>query len=272
MEITPEIHRGGEDGPVPGGPDSVARMRPWLPGEPATDDDLWDRYHTDDRPAPSGRPWLMMNMVASLDGATAVAGVSGGLGGDGDRAVFGVIRAVPDVIVVAAGTVRAEDYGPPVTGQEVGARRQARGQAAVPELAVVTRSASLDPTSRLFAGGHRPMVITTDDAPADHLAVLEPVADIVRAGTGDVDPHEALARLADRGHRVALLEGGPTLNGQFVAAGLVDELCLSIAPSLVAGTSKRVSVGPEATAATGLRLVHVLEHDDALFVRYRRAT
>jgi riboflavin biosynthesis pyrimidine reductase len=212
----------------------------------------------------------MLNMVTSLDGATALAGVSGGLGGDGDRAVFAVIRAVPDVIVVAAGTARAENYGSPTLDEAHRARRRARGQAPVPELAVVTRSLDLDPDSRLFAEGHRPLVLTVDDAPPDRRAALDPVAELVEVGHGDVDLPAAMAVLADRGHDVALLEGGPALNGQFVAAELVDELCLSIAPVLVGGASKRLAVGPEHSSPEGMALAHVLTHDDALFVRYRR--
>ena len=95
-------------------------------GPAVTDDDLWSRYDTNDRTPPAGRPWVLMNMVASLDGATALAGVSGGLGGEGDRTVFGLVRSLPDVIVVAAGTVRAENYGPPQVGPEGAARRRRR--------------------------------------------------------------------------------------------------------------------------------------------------
>ncbi|MGI9601890.1 MAG: pyrimidine reductase family protein [Acidimicrobiales bacterium] len=247
-------------------------MRRFEPAAAASDQDLLSLYDADDRPAPAGRPWVMLNMVASLDGATAVDGVSGGLGGTADRQVFGVIRTVPDVIVVAAGTVRAEDYGPPVARPEAVDRRQARGQAPVPVVAVVTGSASLDGSSRLFADHHRPLIITTDDAPADRVAALAPVADIVTAGTTTVDPTAALQVLAARGHQVVLLEGGPTLNGQFVAQGLVDELCLTVAPMLVAGSSKRVAVGGDVAEPLGLTLTHVLEHDNTLLLRYRRPT
>ena len=66
-----------------------------------------------DLPDVAGRPGVRLNMIASVDGATAVDGVSGGLGGPADRRVFGVLRSLADVVLVAAGTVRAEGYGPP---------------------------------------------------------------------------------------------------------------------------------------------------------------
>ena len=141
----------------------------------------------------------------------------------------------------------------------------------MPELAVVTRSLDLDPGGRLFSDGHRPLVLTTDDAPPERMAALAAVAELVTVGHGDVDLAAAMGVLADRGHGVALLEGGPALNGQFVAADLIDELCLSIAPVLASGSSKRLAVGTELVRPDELALAHVLTHDDALFVRYRRA-
>jgi len=272
VDFAPIVHRGGENTPPATAAGSVASMRRLVTTDELTDEDLLGAYETHDRTPHPDRPWVLMNMVASLDGATAVEGTSGALGGAGDRRVFGVVRTVPDVIVVAAGTVRAEDYGPPRLGPAAMARRTARGQSPVPQLAVITRSAAIDPGSRLFGDGHRPIVITTEDAPTDAVSALATVADIERAGVGDVDLGAAMAMLARRGHLVALLEGGPSLNGQFVADGLVDELCLSVAPVLVAGASKRVAEGPAAAEGLGLALVHVLEHDDALFLRYARVT
>lgn len=246
------------------------RLHAFQAGADLDDDDLRALYDAGDRPAPHGRPWVLVNMVASLDGATAVDGRSGALGGDGDRRVFSILRTVPDVVVVAAGTARAENYGPPSLDDAARDRRRARGQQPDPVLAVITRSLDLDPESRLFADGHRPLVITVADAPEDRRAALGEVADLVTAGRGDVDLDAALAALAARGHTIALLEGGPTLNGQFVAADRVDELCLTVAPALVAGASKRVAVGPVTDPPLGLSMVHVLEHENTLLLRYRR--
>ncbi len=84
-------------------------------------------YPFDHRPRPAGRPWLMVNMVASVDGAIAIDGVSGGLGGDGDSMAFRAIRASCDWIVAAAGTIRAERYRIPRATEETAAARIAAG-------------------------------------------------------------------------------------------------------------------------------------------------
>lgn len=222
------------------------------------------------RPAPGDRPWVLLNMVASVDGATALDGVSGGLGGPADKAVFAAIRAVVDVIVVAAGTARAERYGPPRTSPANQAARLARGQQAYPRLALVTGSLDLDPASSMFTEAPEPpLVFTTDDAPAERRARLEPVAEVVSLGAGRVRPEDLLAHLADRGVGVVGLEGGPSLNGQFLEAGAVDEVNLSLAPMVVAGSSARVAHA-EHEAARSLRLAHVWEAEDLLFCRYVR--
>lgn len=223
-----------------------------------------------DRPAPPDRPWLLVNMIASIDGATAVDGVSGGLGGPGDKTVFSAIRAIADVILVAAGTARAEAYGPPRTGVDRRAERVARGQAPYPRIALVTRSLDLDPISSLFTEApEAPLIYTTTSAPGDRRAALEPVAELVEAGTDEVDLAAVLADLGARGARVVLAEGGPGLNGQLAAAGLVDELDVTISPLLVGGASARLAHGPGG-APTALALAHLWEDDGLLFARYVR--
>ena len=224
-------------------------------------------------PRPAGRPRVAANMVASVDGATAIAGRSGALGGPADKLVFRAIRATADVILVAAGTVRAETYGPPRTSPEAQAARVARGQAPHPRLAIVSASLDLDAGSSLFTEAPEPpLVLTVDDAPAARLQALASVAEVVRLGPGPVAADAILAALHDAGAEHVVCEGGPTLNGQLVAAGLVDAINLSVSPVLVAGDSLRVAVG-DGAAALGLALAHVWhdEADDLLFLRYVRA-
>lgn len=223
------------------------------------------------RPAPEGRPWLALNMIVSLDGATAVAGRSGGLGGPADRAVFSALRAVSDVILVGAGTLRTEDYGPPRTPPARRAERVARGQGEYPRLAVVSASVDLDPQRPVFADAPEPpLLYTVADAPPDRVAAMGAVCEVVVVGAGRVDPRAVLADLDGRGVRTVLAEGGPKLNGDLVAAGLVDELDLTVAPLLVGGDSDRVAVGPE-VAPRGMALAHLWEADGFLFARYTRA-
>lgn len=227
-------------------------------------------YAGDARPTPTGRPWVLVNMVASVDGATAVDGRSGALGGPVDRAAFTAIRAVPDVILVAAGTARAEGYGPPRTPTDLQRARAARGQTAKPRLALVTRSVELDFAGELFADpASRCLVITPEDAPAERLAAAATVADVVTAGRGGVDLPAALAQLGAAGATVVLAEGGPSLLGQLAAANLVDELCLTLSPTLVAGESARIVHGPDLPGGLDpLHLERVLEQDGVLLLRY----
>src|SRR5947209_4094818 len=207
-----------------------------------------------DLPTVSGRPAVRLNMICSVDGATALGGASGGLGSLADKRVFAVLRSVADVVLVAAGTVRAEHYGP----------------STVP-IAVVTRTAQLDWQSPFFTEAKaRPIVLTVEDAPAENLAHAREVADVVIAGTGGVDFRRALDELATRGARHVLAEGGPTLNGQLALAGVLDELCLTLSPKLAAGDAKRILAGPALPAPTELALKSVCEDDGYLFLRYRR--
>src|SRR5919198_5542311 len=129
-----------------------------------------------DLPVAPGRPVVRMNMIASVDGATTLAGVSGGLGGRADHALFAVLRSLADVVLVAAGTVRAEGYGP----------------STVP-VAVVSRSLRLDWERPFFAAQlARPVVVTVAAAPADARARAAEAADVVVAGEHDVDLAAAL--------------------------------------------------------------------------------
>ena len=206
-------------------------------------------YAADDRAA-SG--WVLVNMITTVDGATAAGGRSGALGGAADKRVFAAIRKVADTILVGAGTVRAENYGAPK-----GAAR----------LAIVTGALDLSPSARLFAEGHRPIVITHGASDPDRRDALAEVAEIRVYGDEHVDLRAAVAELDG----VVLCEGGPSLNGDLIATGLVDEFCLSLAPLLAAGGSSRVAHGPELDGAQGMRLARVLEEDGYLFLRYVRS-
>ena len=222
------------------------------------------------RPAPSERPWVLLNMVASVDGATAVDGVSGGLGGPADKAVFAAIRAVADVIVAAAGIARDEGYGPPRTSAANQAARVARGQTAYPRLPLVTRSLELDPASPMFTEApERPLVFTVEDAPHNRRTALAEVAEVVPVGRDGVDPAALLADLHQRGPRTVLVEGGPSFNAQLGAAALVDEVNLSVSPMLVGGTSARLAQGGH-EHRTPLACAHLWEDDGLLFARYVR--
>lgn len=217
------------------------------PGPPVTVTAA-EAYADPGRQPRDGRPWVLSNFVASVDGATAVEGRSGGLGSAGDKAVFDALRDLADIILVGAGTARTERYGPP--------RRP--GQ----RIAVVTATGDLSGCDRLVQSGAA-IVVTPEDGPDQDAAVT-----VVRAGRGQVDLPAALAELAARGARVVLTEGGPRLHGELVAAGCVDELCVTVAPLVVGGESARLAHGPLAGPAK-LRLEHVLADDEGyLYTRW----
>jgi len=245
-------------------------VRQLLP-EPDPAIDLYARHAAVARPAPPDRPWVLLNMVTSADGATAVDGVSGSLGGEADRVVFSAIRAVADVIVAAAGTVRADGYGPPRTSARRRAERESRGQTPYPRLAVVSRTLELDPAAPLFTEApERTIVFTTAAADPARAAALAEVADVVATGDDpSVAPADVLAHLHGLGARTVLVEGGPGLNGAFLDADLVDELDVTIGPALVGGSSPRLATGA-AEAVRPLRLAHLWEDDGVLLARYVR--
>lgn len=234
--------------------------------------DVYAVYAADARPATRERPWVLCNMVTGLDGATATGEKSGDLGGEGDHAAFHAIRAVADVIVVAAGTVRAENYGPAKARDEVRQARVERGQAPVPRIAVVTRSLSLDPDARLFSepSETRPLIVTVATADQDRFEELERVADVRVAGDDDVDLGQALALVAAECGPVVLVEGGPSLNGQLFDRDLIDEVCLSLAPTVVGGSSAKLSGRDAAESMLDFDLDRVLEQDGTLILRYVR--
>ena len=243
-------------------------MRRLLPA-PAEPVALSDAYPP--LPGRAGRPSMRVNMIASVDGATAVDGVSGGLGGPADRAVFMHLRSVADVVLVGAGTVRAEGYGPPRLPAELREARRRRGQAPLPRLAVVSRSCALDWDAPIFRDtASRPIVVTVERAPAERRAAAARVADVVTAGVEEVDLAAALGALAGMGAGSVLAEGGPRLNGALAAAGLIDELCLTVAPRLAGGESARIVAGPPAPGGgPSLEPAFVGEEDGFLFLRWR---
>ncbi len=224
------------------------------------------------RTRPGGGCWVMANMVGGLDGSAAIGGRVAALSTEPDAALFRLIRALADVVLVGAETVRRERYRSIRLPGEQAAARQAAGRPAAPRLAVVTRSLDLDWSGDAFAGAlaeSRPLVITCQAADARRVQRAREVADVVIAGGDRVDPDLAVRRLAELGHRVVLCEGGPTLLGELVAAGRLDELCLTIAP-LMGGDPLPVAVSPPGAPLRHFALRHVLRDGDTLFLRYER--
>ncbi|CAN5459557.1 pyrimidine reductase family protein [soil metagenome] len=233
-------------------------------GSDLSDDALSALYEREDRSA----AWVRVNFVSSVDGAATVDGLSGGLGGDADHRVFDLLRELCDVLVVGAGTVRGEGYGPMVVPRASVERRVARGLAPHPVFAIVSNRLDLDPASRIFTEAPvRPIVVTTDAAPSDRRHALAAVADLVIAGDSALDPRVLVDSLLERGLSQQHCEGGPSLFGSLLAAGVVDELCLTVSPHLVSGDAGRIVTG-DLAGPRDVALGHVLASGDTLLLRY----
>ncbi|RZU66158.1 riboflavin biosynthesis pyrimidine reductase [Microterricola gilva] len=216
-------------------------------------------------------PRLRVNFVSSLDGAVTLGGRSGALGTPDDQRLMTVLRTLADVIVVGAGTVRAEGYGGLRLPAESVAWRRARGLSDQPPLAVVSASLGLDPAHPFFSEAVvRPLVLTHAAAPAERREALAEVAEVIDCGAASVEPATLVRALTERGMPQQLCEGGPHLFGELLTADLVDELCLSLSPVLVAGGAGRIAQGA-AEAARRMRLLHALPAGDMLLLRYARA-
>jgi riboflavin biosynthesis pyrimidine reductase len=242
----------------------VRAMRQLLP-VPLEPVDLYDAYRPD-RTAPAT---LRVNMVSSVDGAvTDEHGSSDGLGDAADHEVFRVLRAHADAILVGAGTARAEGYGPHRLGRDLAARRRSDGWPDPAPIVVASRSLALDPATSLFTAARTPtVVLTCAAAPADRRARLARVARVLVAGDEDVDLPGGLALLqSELGAAHVLSEGGPSLNRELFAAGLVDELCLTVAPVLVNGGGPRLAT--ELPGRVSLALGAAYEQGSELLLRY----
>lgn len=230
-----------------------------------SDEDILDAY-----PTPADRGLLRVNFVASLDGAVTLDGRSGPLGGPGDRKILGLLRVNCDAVLVAAGTVRVEGYSPLRTAEARQRLRVQRGRTPDPVMVLVTRRLEFDPADPRFTQApQRPIIVTTEqtaDRVGDRFAA---VADVLGVGATEVDLAAAVTALAERGLRHVLCEGGPHLLGSLIAADLVDELCLTVAPKLVGPGPGRIVAGPP-TPVRALALNQVLAAGDELLLRYVR--
>lgn len=243
-------------------------MRRFLPS--VGTEELDDLYTDLAVPAGDERPHVYLGMVASVDGAATVDGRTGGLGGAADRSAFRRLRETCDAVLVGAGTVRAERYGPPRAHPGTVERRRQRGLSDAPSVVVVSASLELDPAAALFADPQRwPVVLTVTDAEPGRRAALAGRAELVDAGRDRVQLGVGLRALRSRGVRRLLCEGGPSLNAELLACDLVDEIFLTVAPTLVGGGAPRIVAPRPPVATRELSLVELREHDGELLLRYR---
>ena len=213
---------------------------------------------------------IRLGMVMSVDGAaTDEQGWTSQLGGSADKHVLRVLRALCDGILVGAGSVRTGRYVAHRPAGEYLDRRMALGKARPAPLVVVTESLRIEWTSRVFTEAMTPtMLLTCASALCGAEAVPSDFAgDVIVAGEDRIDMRAGLAALARRhGMRHILCEGGPRLASGLLASGLVDELCLSLAPVLVPGNTRRLVENLPVRRRLALRAL--FEENSEIFIRY----
>jgi riboflavin biosynthesis pyrimidine reductase len=200
-------------------------------------------------PAPEGRPHVAGMMVSSLDGRAAVGGSSRPLGGEWDLQLLRALRAAADAVLVGPATVRAEGYG------------------RLPCPAVlVSRSFDLPWDAGLFAAAGQSVLVYTVSAAGAPPTVAADV-EVVRTEVPALAA--TLADLHGRGLRSVVCEGGPRLNRALLAAGLLDELFLTLSP-LVTGDDTQPSIlaGGALPAPLRLALRSIATADGELYLRY----
>ncbi|WP_203585912.1 pyrimidine reductase family protein [Subtercola lobariae] len=232
------------------------------------DADLLTLYGHADR----SQPRVRANFISSVDGSASAGGLSGKLGSPADKRVFDLLRQVSDVVLVGAGTVRTEGYGAMRLAPDASAWRTRNGLPEHPTFAIVSGRLDLDPASDVFAKAPvRPLVLTAASADGAKRAGLEEVAEIIDCGENRVAAAALIAALTSRGLRQVHCEGGPSLLGSLVAADQLDELCLSVSPSLEGGAGPRiVTAGDDPVDLRAMRLDHVLLAGSMLFTKYSR--
>lgn len=228
-------------------PPSVEMILGVTPGS-LTEDEVVAAY-----PWPAGR-WVRAMMVTTLDGAASGPdGLSGSISGEADKQVFDAVRREADAVLIGAGTMRAERYGP------------FRGRA---RLAILSGTLDLPWDEPVFTeSAQRPLILTGADADPGKAAKIAKAEETCEVVIVDVDdPKALLDALADRGLDRVVCEGGPTLLRNLVAAGLVDEADITVSPTFAG--SEHSPDTPSLPAVVGFDLAHVLTEDGFLMCRY----
>lgn len=211
---------------------------------------------------------LRANMIFSADGAAAFGGRAGPLSCPTDQKLLRTLRGLADVVLVGAGTARAENYGPVKLTDAARARRHHEGRFEPPPIAVVSRSGELP--DRLFSNPEQPPILVTCARTAARFEDDDRLRLLI-AGEDGVDVALAVAMLREQGMHRILCEGGPTLLDELVEADAVTELCVTLAPRLAASQPVGYRVHPaRLTAPVTMRLTHALVCDDYLFLKYNR--
>lgn len=236
------------------------RALPATSGEP----DLVELY---DSYMPAGGVRVQSNMVISVDGAVAGAdGLSRSVSTPADMRVFSVVRSLADAVVVGAQTVRSERLtrmSPKPTHAD---QRRTRGQADVPTMVIVTSSGDL-PWDRINARGTSPVWVATNTSDPQVLAQLRRHADEVL--TGVVSPQAVKDALVVRGLRRIVCEGGPSVLTQWMDAGLIDEMCLTVSPQLLGAPGAPRLFGEGIATARDVEVLSLVTDGQSMMYRLK---
>jgi riboflavin-specific deaminase-like protein len=242
--------------------EAIEELRPWEAGSAPRG----ERERTE-------RPYLLLNMASTVDGRATIGGRSGPIGNRADHEFFHALRSAVDAVLVGAGTVRAEHYGRLVPAESARELRRSRGLAEEPLACIVSASLALPAQEIPLLTDPAARIAILTPSPASLAECAGDVRYVRAAHDGRLDLPAALGELRGAGVRTILCEGGPHLNAQLLAAGLVDELFLSLAPKLAggdaAGESLRIVSGDELRPPVELELLGVLESEGQLLLRYR---
>jgi riboflavin biosynthesis pyrimidine reductase len=245
------------------------RLTQAIPAGPdVTPENRYTRLDLSDR-ATDERPYVVCNFVSSADGKATAAGRTAPLADAADRAVFQLLRTQVDALLAGTQTLRIERYGPPIRDPRLSEIRVSEGRATQPLAVVISRSGEVPFEIPLFAD------------PTVHVILYAPASAVVPACTARVTRHQipvgdgdlvAVMRSLRRDHdvRSLLCEGGPALFNSLLTQGLVDELFLTLSPTLVGGGELGITVGPAPPQMLAMRLTWALEFEGSLFLRYAR--
>jgi riboflavin biosynthesis pyrimidine reductase len=218
---------------------------------------------------PSGRPLVGVNMISSVDGRAQIEGKAEGLGSREDRRLMRLYRVGYDAVGSGAGTLRADDFYSWLP-DDLAARRETAGAQPQPLAIVIGGSSPIPTDRRFFAHPEQPRVVVVgSDSPHAGLGELSGV-EVWTAPAPNPEPAWLLARLAERGVRTLLIEGGPTVNSSFLAADALDELYWTVGPRLVAADGRQIVASlPERHPPRVGSLVSAHRSGNELFLRYR---
>jgi riboflavin biosynthesis pyrimidine reductase len=218
---------------------------------------------------PPGRPLVGVNMISSIDGRAQLDGLADGLGSREDRRLMRLYRVGYDAVGSGAGTLRADDFYSWLP-DDLAARREVAGDPPQPLAIVIGGSSPIPTDRRFFAHPEQPrLVVVGSESPHADTVELAGV-EVWTAPAPNPEPAWLLGRLAERGVRTLLIEGGPTVNASFLAAGALDELYWTVGPRLVAADGRQIvaSLPDRHPPRTG-SLVSAHRSGDELFLRYR---